>query len=192
MVTQGRVRRAHLAIGEPWLDAAAVFLGFGSPDEEPWRVGDGIRAGDLIVTVLDTDPRLLLCAEEVDAIEDGGIVVGERLTLHGTPPVDMVERWAGVVLPTDPGPIEAAAADTLLRWLGDNPGASTPAPPGSAADAQFLLTLRSPSATAAATFSISGIRPPGGGFMSTPRPSSLSPTPTRTGRWCCARHAPRR
>lgn len=91
MITRGRGRRAHLVVGDPWLDAAAGFLGFGSPDEEPWRLGDGIRTGDLVVTVLDTDPRLLLCVERVDTIEDGGIAVGERWTTSGFPPVDAVD-----------------------------------------------------------------------------------------------------
>ncbi|MCA1006529.1 hypothetical protein LCL87_12415 [Rhodococcus hoagii] len=144
MITRGRGRRAHLVVGDPWLDAAAGFLGFGSPDEEPWRLGDGIRTGDLVVTVLDTDPRLLLCVERVDAIEDDGIAVGERWTTSGFPPVDAVEQWAGVALPTCPGPLPHAVADVLLALIDEHPGLQLPAPPGSAADAQLLLTLRSP------------------------------------------------
>ena len=73
--------------------------------------------GDLLITVLDTTPRTVLCIETVAAPFDGTsrMEVDERpYELHGLPTVPELEQRWSITFPTDPGPVDDALADRIL------------------------------------------------------------------------------
>lgn len=58
-------QRTFLIVGSPWLTAIAAIRDE-LIDEDPWQARGSFRPGDLLVTVLDTDPRAVLCVERID------------------------------------------------------------------------------------------------------------------------------
>ncbi|WP_141216844.1 hypothetical protein [Rhodococcoides fascians] len=108
-------QRAYLVIGSPWLTAITAIRDRNSK-EDPWQVRGSFQPGDLLVTVLDTDPRAVLCVER---LEQGGphdepVVLGERCMTAGLPTVAGVEDRAQAKLPKAPGRIPDHDADRLL------------------------------------------------------------------------------
>lgn len=109
-------QRTYLVIGSPWLSAIAAMRSETASDD-PWQVAGSFRPGDLLVTVLDTDPRAVLCLERL--IDDGDpagedVVIGEQLMTMHLPAVPDVEARSGAAVPKRPGPIPARDADKLL------------------------------------------------------------------------------
>ncbi|KAB2587310.1 hypothetical protein BS297_00765, partial [Rhodococcus erythropolis] len=89
MITRSSGQHVFIALGTPWLDAVVAFL---EPRArvDPWIMRGKMAIGDLLITVLDTTPRTLLCIETVAAPFDGTsrMEVDERpYELHGLPTV---------------------------------------------------------------------------------------------------------
>ncbi|WP_124259244.1 hypothetical protein [Rhodococcus ruber] len=116
MLARSRGQRGFLAEGRPWKDAVIAYLEPRSP-YRPWLIPSAVAAGNLIITVLDTDPRTVLCVERMGPTRRGTVleVVEEsRLTL---PSVSDIEAALSITLPTAPGRIDDGAADRLLEAL---------------------------------------------------------------------------
>ena len=109
-------QRTFLIVGSPWLTAIRDEL----VDEDPWQAQGSFRPGDLLITVLDTDPRAVLCVERVDKgdSDEDLVLLGERHMTANLPPVSEVEARATAVFPEQPGPIPARDADRLLDAIG--------------------------------------------------------------------------
>lgn len=54
----------YVITGDPWKDALLGYLSEDAPDHR-WGLPDGLSEGDLVLAVLDTTPRTLLCLERV-------------------------------------------------------------------------------------------------------------------------------
>lgn len=108
-------QRVFLVVGSPWLTAIAVIRNENGEDD-PWHTTGSFDTGDLLVTVLDTDPRAVLCVERLEegGPEDESVVLGERWMATGLPPLPEIESRAAVLFPEMPGPIPARDADRLL------------------------------------------------------------------------------
>ncbi|UPU41244.1 MULTISPECIES: hypothetical protein [Rhodococcus] len=94
MITRSSGQHVFIALGTPWIDAVVAFL---EPRArvDPWIMHGKMAIGDLLVTVLDTTPRTLLCIETVAAPFDGTspMEVDERpYELHGLPTVPELEQ----------------------------------------------------------------------------------------------------
>lgn len=116
MITRSSGQHVFIALGTPWIDALVAFL---EPRArvDPWIMHGKMAIGDLLVTVLDTTPRTLLCIETVAAPFDGTspMEVDERpYELHGLPTVPELEQRWSITFPTDPGPVDDALADRIL------------------------------------------------------------------------------
>lgn len=118
-MTREAGQRTFLIVGSPWLTAIAAIRDE-SIDEDPWQARGSFRPGDLLITVLDTDPRAVLCVERVDKgdSDDDPVVLGERRMTANLPPICEVEARAAAVFPEQPGPIPARDADRLLDAIG--------------------------------------------------------------------------
>lgn len=53
------VSNVHIVAGRPWKDALIAVLERRSP-YRPWHVPDGIKPGDAVIALLDTDPESVL------------------------------------------------------------------------------------------------------------------------------------
>lgn len=111
-------QRVFLVVGSPWLTAIAVIRNENS-EEDPWHATGSFNTGDLLVTVLDTEPRAVLCVERLEegGPEDESVVLGERWMAMGLPPVPEIEARAAALLPKMPGPVPARDADRLLTAI---------------------------------------------------------------------------
>lgn len=111
-------QRVHLIVGRPWLAAIASLRGE-STREDPWHGRGSFQPGDVLITVLDTEPRAVLCVERVVYDEDpaGEIVIGEQLITPHLPPIEDVQTRSGATFPNFPGPIPARGADRLLEEI---------------------------------------------------------------------------
>lgn len=88
MIMRSPGQHVFIALGTPWIDAVVAFL---EPRArvDPCIMRGKMAIGDLLVTVLDTTPRTVLCIETVAAPFDGTsrMEVDERpYELHGCPP----------------------------------------------------------------------------------------------------------
>lgn len=149
MITRSSGQHVFIALGTPWIDAVVAFL---EPRArvDPWIMHGKMAIGDLLVTVLDTTPRTLLCIEIVAAPFDGTspMEVDERpYELHGLPTVPELEQRWSITFPTDPGPVDDALADRILtagqshyaHYFGD---IDTLDPTSTAAHARTLMNER--------------------------------------------------
>lgn len=118
VMTRDAGQRVFLVIGSPWLTAISAIRNENS-DEDPWKAEGLFSPGDLLVTVLDTDPRAVLCVERLEegGPEDAPVVLGERWMATGLPPVPEIEARAPALFPELPGPIPARDADRLLTAI---------------------------------------------------------------------------
>eukprot|EP01133_Synstelium_polycarpum_P020605 gene20605-24745_t len=149
MITRSSGQHVFIALGTPWIDAVVAFL---EPRArvDPWIMHGKMAIGDLLITVLDTTPRTLLCIETVAAPFDGTspMEVDERpYELHGLPTVPELEQRWSITFPTDPGPVDDALADQILtagqshyaHYFGD---IDTLDPTSTAAHARTLMNER--------------------------------------------------
>jgi hypothetical protein len=115
MLTRGPGQRAFLVFGSPWQDAVATVRDPGR-DGDPWVCAGDFCPGDILVTLLDTAPRAVLCVERLAAGGDGedDLVVAERRVLAGLPWAAQIEAYAERRFPDLPGKIRARDADRLL------------------------------------------------------------------------------
>lgn len=117
MLTREQRQQVFLVVGTPWLEAIAAIRDE-NRDGDPWQASGSFRPGDLLITVVDTDPRAVLCVER---LEQGGpddpVVLGERRMAEHLPPVSEVESLAAAAMPEHPGPVPARDADRLLQAI---------------------------------------------------------------------------
>jgi hypothetical protein len=117
-------QQAFLVEGRPWKDAVIAYLEPRSP-YRPWTIDNRAAVGDLLITVLSTTPRTVLCVERVSSPKNGTKpieVVTER-QLPALPTLPEVEQRARTKLPAQAGPIAGDDADRLLDildpgWIG--------------------------------------------------------------------------
>ncbi|MET0796417.1 MAG: hypothetical protein ABWY21_03485, partial [Rhodococcus sp. (in: high G+C Gram-positive bacteria)] len=116
MITRSPGQHVFIALGTPWIDAVVAFL---EPRArvDPWIMHGKMAIGDLVITVLDTTPRTVLCIETVAAPFDGTsrMEVDEEVSALRSLPVvpELEQRWS-ITFPTDPGPVDDALADRIL------------------------------------------------------------------------------
>jgi hypothetical protein len=103
--------RGFLAVGSPWLDATLALMEKKCP-YTPWYYVDGMRAGDLLVTVLSTNPRVFACVERMGTNTDGDLTVAERWDARTMPKVPR-----GLGLPRLPAVLDDETTDAVLRLL---------------------------------------------------------------------------
>lgn len=84
-----------------WMDnwEAAVDALNGDLDEVAWGLPAGVRAGDVIVTTVNSEPPLVSCVEQVSRVENGTVFVEPRWTVDQAVPVNQVEMGIGARLP---------------------------------------------------------------------------------------------
>lgn len=115
MLTRRQRQKVFLVVGTPWLEAIAAIRD-DNRDGDPWQASGSFRPGDLLITVVDTDPRAVLCVERLEqgGPDDDSVVLGERRMAEHLPPVSEVESLAAATMPDNPGLIPARDADRLL------------------------------------------------------------------------------
>ena len=94
MITRSPGQHVFIALGTPWIDAVVAFL---EPRArvDPWIMRGKMAIGDLLITVLDTTPRTVLCIETVAApstARRGWKSMNARTNLHGLPTVPELEQ----------------------------------------------------------------------------------------------------
>ena len=113
-------QRVFIVEGRPWKDAVIAYLEPRSP-YRPWFIGEDIRNGDVLITVLDTDPRTVLCMEVAGSSSLDAAGVTESWTLTALPSVATFEAHAGVAVPTAAGRVDDAIAGRLTTPFFTNP-----------------------------------------------------------------------
>lgn len=83
-------------------------------DEVSWGLPDGVRAGDVIVTAVNSEPRLVACVEQVSRVENGTVFVEPRWTLDQPVPVYQVEAGIEVKLPHATTVLANTTGDAVL------------------------------------------------------------------------------
>jgi hypothetical protein len=111
-------QRLHLIQGSPWKPALGAFMADG-PDEGYWSAPMDYARGDLLLTVLNTEPRMLLCLERASIGRRGKFIEVEhgRVTFHPLVAVCEVEQLAEVTLPQAPATLSEFEARALLAAL---------------------------------------------------------------------------
>ncbi|TSD46276.1 hypothetical protein FFI94_008945 [Rhodococcus sp. KBS0724] len=147
MITRSAGQHVFLALGTPWLDAAVAFL---EPKAkvDPWSFHGDMAAGDILITVLDTDPRTVLCAETLTAAfsdDMSRMEVSDQFdTFHRLPLVPDIEKMLSIQFPRETGQIDNALGDRILRALHSTVGPAcfeidTTDPTSTAAHARTLI-----------------------------------------------------
>ncbi|PBC38104.1 hypothetical protein CJ178_29380 [Rhodococcus sp. ACPA4] len=147
MITRSAGQHVFIALGTPWLDAAVAFL---EPKAkvDPWSFHGHMAAGDVLITVLDTDPRTVLCAETLTAPFADGMArleVSENYdTFSRLPLVPDIEKAMSIQFPSETGQIDDALGDRILWALHSAVGLDsfeidTTDPTSTAAHARALL-----------------------------------------------------
>lgn len=108
-------QKLYVVIGSPWKDALLGYLSADAPDDN-WDVPDGLRKGDLLLSLLETKPRTVLCLERVTR---GGarLQVGVVLDWPWLPELAKVEAVSGLKVRKSAGWIPDEVADLLLEVL---------------------------------------------------------------------------
>ncbi|MEN0138624.1 MAG: hypothetical protein AAGC80_25950 [Rhodococcus sp. (in: high G+C Gram-positive bacteria)] len=109
-------QRTFIVEGHPWKDAVIAYLEPRSP-YWPWFISEPVRSGDVLITILDTEPPTTLCMELVGVASPGTIGVTQSWALAGLPSVAAVEASAGVVLPTTAGRVGNEVANRVFDLL---------------------------------------------------------------------------
>lgn len=114
------LREIHRAGGNHvywcWMDdwEAAVESLNGDLDEVSWGLPPGVRAGDVIVTAVNSEPSLVVCVEQVSRVESGTVFVEPRWTVDQAVPVHQVEAAIGAKLPHTTMVLVDETGDALL------------------------------------------------------------------------------
>lgn len=91
-----------------------------------WNVGGELRAGDIVVTVLDTSPELLVAIELVEHDEAERLVIAERHLLRDPLSWDTVLLHARTDISRFVGPLSLKASRELLEVIEELLYAQTP------------------------------------------------------------------
>lgn len=124
MLKRPEDKRLHLVLGSPWKEALGSLSPGGSDStKDVWLYDVPIDAGDLLLSALDTQPRMFVCLETTSAA-----VTSPSSYL----PIDIFHLFPQLVdaralrsrlgrhrLPTSPGPIDNELADALLQAVAD-------------------------------------------------------------------------
>jgi hypothetical protein len=108
-------QRLHLVQGRPWKYALGDYMA-DARDGEFWFAPERYARGDLLLSVLKTQPPVLLCLERARTKPKGpSINVGTRgLYFHRLVPVQVIEQRAGVTLPQAPATLRKKVAAAVL------------------------------------------------------------------------------
>lgn len=119
-----RGQRLHLVNGSPWKDALSAYIaGGGFTDGDHWEAPDNYDKGDLLLTILDSRPKMVLCLEVARVAsrsKDTDIRVREETTVFSPMiPLDVLTAVAhlGRPLPGAPATLSDDLADQLLKAL---------------------------------------------------------------------------
>lgn len=102
---------------EDW--EAAVKSLVGDLSEVAWDLPAGVRAGDVIVTAVNSEPPLVNCMEQVSRVDGGTVFVEPRWTIDQPAPVHHLERRVGAKLPHATTVLKDETGDALLDQLVD-------------------------------------------------------------------------
>lgn len=89
-----------------------------------WNLVEGIREGDLVLTVVDSTPPLIVVFEVTDSVHDGKIYVDRLATFSNPISLLEIEERLESTLPRMSQKLDAATADkvlTIISDLVDNP-----------------------------------------------------------------------
>ncbi|OZC84408.1 hypothetical protein CH282_14795 [Rhodococcus sp. 06-418-1B] len=132
-------QRAFIGFGRPWKHAVIALMGT-ETGYKPWFYSDEMRDGDVLITVLDTSPRVFGCIEFIgwDFVADC-FNIKESANLYRLP---VVPEW--MTLPAQSEPLDVPLADKLLNALGRERWGVTQykfglAPPSTAEAARVIL-----------------------------------------------------
>jgi hypothetical protein len=108
-------QRLHLIQGRPWKYALGDFMA-DARDGHCWFASKRFTRGDLLLSVLETQPPVLLCLERARAKPKGhSIDVGAfGLYFDRLVPVHVIEQRAGVTLPHAPATLRKKVAAAVL------------------------------------------------------------------------------
>jgi hypothetical protein len=108
-------QRLHLIQGRPWKYALGDYMA-DAGDGEYWFAPERYTRGDLLLSVLKTQPPMLLCLERARTKPKGpSINVGTRgLYFHRLVPVHVIEQRAEVTLPRAPATLRKKVAAAVL------------------------------------------------------------------------------
>lgn len=127
-LSRRRQERLHLVVGSPWKEA--VFALRPRAEVSLWHGPPVMTKGDLILTVLDSRPRMLLCLERL--LEDCG--KADSAIVVGGPAdyfvqllfVPAVEKRLGRRFPSAPATLPDTLADEILVAVSAELEAPTP------------------------------------------------------------------
>ena len=108
-------QRLHLIQGQPWKYALGEFMA-SAGDGQYWSAPEHYAPGDLLLSVLKTQPPVLLCLERARTKPKGrSINVGAGgLYFDRLVPVHVIEQRAGVTLPHAPATVRKKVASAVL------------------------------------------------------------------------------
>lgn len=113
-------QRLHLVLGAPWKQALGAYIaGNGTTQESVWQAPPDYDKGDLLLTVLDSRPRLLLCLERArrPAASGGSIYVDDAVTFDPLIPLPALAIGLAGRLPAAPSTLADELADEVLGRL---------------------------------------------------------------------------
>ncbi|GAA1490483.1 hypothetical protein [Brachybacterium sacelli] len=104
-----------------WMDdwEVAVEALVGDLTEVSWGLPAEVRAGDVVVTAVNSEPSLVACVEQVSRVDGGTVFVEPRWTIDQAVPVRRLERGVGALLPHATTVLADGTGDALLDLLGD-------------------------------------------------------------------------
>jgi hypothetical protein len=108
-------QRLHLIQGRPWKYALGDYMA-DAGDGQCWFAPQRCARGDLLLSVLETQPPVLLCIERARAKPKGpsiNVWTG-ALYFHRFVPVQVIEQRAGVTLPHAPATLRKKMATAVL------------------------------------------------------------------------------
>ena len=120
-------QRLHLVEGSPWKGALGAFLA-DSTDGVFWSAPDDYARGDLLLTVLHTEPRMLLCLERASSKHNGENIEvdGDRVVFPQLVAVSSLEQLTGFSLPPAPASLSARRSRAVLKALESALGTPNP------------------------------------------------------------------
>lgn len=112
--------RVHVIEGRPWKDALISIVEPRSP-HRPWYAGDGVEPGDVLIAVLDTDPRSVLTQVATvgsDGDINAAIAAIDRWVLNGPLEIGTVNMMTNYVVRPSAGPVSYRAPDEVVGFSG--------------------------------------------------------------------------
>ncbi|WP_149359262.1 hypothetical protein [Lolliginicoccus suaedae] len=122
MMKRSPGQQVFLGVGSPWLSAITA-MSSGTEGLSCFNVRGAPRPGDLLLTVLDTQPPVVLCINRIDVVDHDGwpgsdVTTGERCLLRELPEVSAIEAESGCALDlATQAPLGAEDADHVLAAL---------------------------------------------------------------------------